>query len=120
MSATSKVNPLEGFWIYSNKTVDIPLVFKNDPLDTPPTKHVYIGWNAIGFSDTTPLSAKFTLVSVDSDWTQMIGFDADSQTYEVSIINGAWGSHSDNREMFPGKGYWLYMTKDMELAAISA
>jgi hypothetical protein len=120
MTATTKVSPLDGIWIYSDSQVSIPLWFSHDPLGTPPEKPVYAGWNAIGFSDTIPLSAKSTLSSVNADWSSAIGYDAATQGYESSIINGGSGDHSENREMLPGKGYWLFMVKNGTLAGISA
>jgi len=57
---------------------------------------------------------------VKDHWTQEIGFDAELQAYEVSIINDGTGIHSDLKPMFPTKGYWLYMLGDNELAAIGA
>jgi hypothetical protein len=111
---------LEGIWIFSNQTKTIPLYFSEDPVSTPPTKQVYIGWNAIGFSDITPLAAHSTLMSVDPDWTQIIGFDADNQRYQTSIIHGDTGIHSDSKEMMPAQGYWLYMMNSRELPAVSA
>ncbi len=96
------------------------LTYKDDPLATPPTKQMYTGWNAIGFSDTTQASAKDTLNSVVDQWSQTLGFNAALQAYETSIINGGSGSHSDTNPMYPSKGYWLYMRGPGTLAAISA
>jgi PKD repeat protein len=120
MTAASPVNVLDGIWIYSAGTDEIGLTFSRDPLRTPPTKACYQGWNAIGFPDVSESPAKLTLNSVRDDWTQVIGFDAEGQVYEVSLINGATGIHSDNKAMRPTKGYWLYMIQGDELAAISA
>jgi PKD repeat protein len=120
MTVSSRINPLDGIWINSDRTMDVTLWFHLDPLSTPPAKPVYTGWNAVGFSDITPLSAKSTLLSVDAGWTHTIGYDAANQSYEVSIIKGDTGSHSETREMQPTKGYWLYMVSNGTLAGISA
>jgi PKD repeat protein len=121
LTANSQVRPLDGIWIYSAATKEITLTYKNDPLATPPTKAVYTGWNAIGFSDVTPLAAKDTLNSVQAQWTTVIGFDSASQLYETSIIKGSTsGSHAETTPMYPMKGYWVYMTAPGTLAAISA
>jgi hypothetical protein len=124
MSASSLVKPLDGIWIYSVYPIDIPLTFKTGGADLPPTKWVYQGWNAIGFSDTTPVSARMTLLSVDNPpnvkWSQVIGYNSASQSYESAIFNA---DPSYNTLMQPTKGYWLYMTGQYppwELAAISA
>jgi len=120
MMASSQVKPLDGIWIYSTATVNVPLTYRNDPLATPPTKDLAAGWNAIGFSDVNGASAKDTLTSVKNQWTQVIGYNAQSQAYETSLINGGSGSHSDTNPMYPFKGYWLFMNAPGTLAAISA
>lgn len=120
MTAESMIRPLDGIWIYSTGTVDVPLAYKNDPLATPPTKDLATGWNAIGFSDVSPASARDTLTSVRNQWTQVIGFNAGAQAYDTSLINGGSGGHSDTNPMYPFKGYWLFMNSPGTLAAISA
>lgn len=120
LSNSSPVLPLDGIWIYSSGTKSVPLTYKNDPLATPPTKQLSAGWNAIGFSDTSTAAAKDDLQSVVGEWTSTIGFNAASQSYETSIINGGSGSHSDSNPMYPTKGYWLFMSADGTLASISA
>jgi len=57
---------------------------------------------------------------VKNQWTQVIGYNAQSQAYETSLINGGSGSHSDTNPMYPFKGYWLFMNAPGTLAAISA
>jgi PKD repeat protein len=120
LNNSSPVVPLDGIWIYSSGTKSVTLTYKNDPLGTPPTKQLYEGWNAIGFSDTSAAAAKDALHSVIDEWTSAIGFNAASQSYETSIINGGSGSHSDSNPMYPTKGYWLFMSADGTLASISA
>jgi len=120
MTNTSVIKPLDGLWIYSVGSKSIPLTFKNDPLATPPTKMVYSGWNAIGFSDVNAAAAKDALQSVSDKWVYAIGFNAAGQSYETSIIKGGSGSHADTNPMYPTKGYWLFMNADGTLAAISA
>jgi PKD repeat protein len=120
LNNSSSFKPLDGIWIYAVSSTNVPLTFKNDPLQTPPTKPVYLGWNAIGFSDVTAATAKDTLQSVSSSWVSVIGFNAAAQSYDTSIINGGSGSHADTNPMYPTKGYWLFMNADGTLAAISA
>jgi PKD repeat protein len=120
MNATTKIGVLDGIWVYSATATAVPLWFSQDPIGLPPEKQVYSGWNAIGFSDSTPLSANSTLMSVKNDWSSIIGYDAAVQGYEVSIINGGTGTHSDSREMLPVKGYWLFMVQNGTLAGVSA
>jgi hypothetical protein len=120
MKPSTKVEVLDGIWIYSKNRDQVALSFSGNPLETPPTKICLQGWNAIGFSSVTPAETKDTLLSLGDDWTTLIGYDASKQQHEQSIINGGTGIHSDNREMQPGDGYWLYMVNDGELAAIGA
>jgi hypothetical protein len=120
MTAGTKVRPLDGIWIYSASIVQVQLHFTQNPIQTPPTKMLYQGWNAIGYPDLIPTSARATLLSVKNDWAQLIGYDGENQQYEVSIINGESGIHGDSKSMMPTKGYWLYMAGDGELASISS
>jgi len=120
MTAGTKVNVLDGIWIYSATTTPVPLYFMNDPLQTPPTKMLYPGWNAIGFSDTIPASARDTLIPVQGTWTTLIAYNSWGQQYDPSIISGSTDFlHGDTNPMWPQQGYWLYMTDGGELAAIS-
>jgi hypothetical protein len=120
MSSTSGIRVLDGIWVFSEEETGVPVWFDYDPISTPPAKRLSAGWNALGFSDLNATSARMTLDSVRDDWSQVIGFDAGSQRYEISVINRGTGIHDDSREMQPGKGYWAYMIRDGELAAISA
>jgi len=110
MNASTIVKPLDGIWIYSNGAKQVSLTFKSGGASTPPTKNVYLGWNAIGFSDVTPKSAKATLISVDNSptkvWAQVMGWNAASQVYDAAIVNvdPYW-----TEQMQPTKGYWLFM-----------
>ena len=117
MNASTRVNMLDGIWIYSNTTMDVPFQFSQDPPGTPPAKQVYDGWNAIGSPDTASCSAYSALMSVDHTWTHMIGYNATTQGYEISIINRNTGIHSFSREMLPAQGYWLNITGNGVLAA---
>ena len=88
------IQPLDAFWIYSVSPTSVPLVFDTNSL-TPSSKQLEPGWNAIGFSDTLPAAAHETLVSVDASWTTAIGFDAQTQQYETSILHGGTGNQMD-------------------------
>lgn len=122
MLAASIVKPLDGLWVFSGGSKDVPLHFNvpNGSIPLPPTKQLYTGWNSYGFSDTTPASARGTLLSVKDGWVNTFGFDAATQSYETSLINGeTTGPHSDSNPLFPTKGYWVYMTKGGILNALS-
>ncbi|PKL61567.1 MAG: hypothetical protein CVV31_10860 [Methanomicrobiales archaeon HGW-Methanomicrobiales-2] len=118
--AADSFQPIDGVWIYSNEACTVPLTFAPGGPDLPPAKNLGKGWNAIGFTDTEPTSAASTLLSLGNHWTTLIGFDAEEQKYDVSIIRGDSNSHSDERTMEPMRGYWVYMTEADTLAAIGA
>ena len=111
------LRPLNGTWIYSAAPVAIPLVYDNNPLQVPPSRALSTGWNAIGFSGTSPTTARNTLLSVQDSWTTLLGFDAHGQVYESAIFNDL-GSGSDLSTLYPGKGYWVYMRAPGTLAGI--
>jgi hypothetical protein len=97
------------------------LTYDTDPLRTPSTRQLSKGWNAIGFSDTTPAAANSALTSIERNWAYLIGFEAEYQKYEAAIINNdqTGGAHDEDKLMLPMKGYWIYVTDDCELAGIS-
>ena len=110
MTASSIVRPLDGIWIYSTKTMEIPLTFRSGGAAVPPTKQVYLGWNAIGFSDVVAKSVHSSLISIDDPprkrWATVLPWDPVSQTYESSI------TYYDSGNLQPTKGYWLFMNGD--------
>jgi len=119
LTSDNTVSPLTGIWIYSSGATEIYFAFDTNPISIPPTKQLYAGWSTIGFSDTQAAEANSALTSVESKWAYLIGFDSENQRYEDSIINNTTsGNHSESRSMYPGYGYWIYMTADGELAAI--
>ena len=122
MDEDTVVSPLEGIWIYAATATPLQPVFDTNPRQVPPTKQLAAGWNAIGFTDFADASANSTLTSVEDKWAILIGFDATTQTYEVSIINNAPAGdpHDEDRDMSCWKGYWLHMTSAGELAGISS
>jgi hypothetical protein len=119
MNSTDLFRPLDGIWIYANTSYTIPLAFAAGAPDLPPAKDLGKGWNAIGFSDTVPESAKVTLQSLGDHWSTLIGFDAGAQEYEVSIVRSATGRHGDERPMQPMQGYWLYVNTAETLGSLS-
>jgi parallel beta-helix repeat protein len=115
---SSLVQPLFGYWIFSTSPTVVPLMFTTDPTQVPPTKQLAAGWNSIGFTGVDPATARDTLISVNSSWTQAMGFDAGAQAYDTQIVHGGSGQFSDTRLLFPTDGYWLFMTSPGTLSAI--
>ena len=116
LDPSSPIKPLEGFWIYSKGTSSVPIRYDTNPVQTPPTAYLKKGWNGIGFTGTTPIEAKFTLLSVQDKWVNCAGFNAPAQQYDPMINKGS----NDATLMYPFRGYWLYMTADGILAANAA
>ncbi|RQD83848.1 MAG: hypothetical protein D5R96_02055, partial [Methanocalculus sp. MSAO_Arc2] len=119
MNPASPVKPLVAIWIYARETTSIALEFDLGAVQVPPLKQLYEGWNAIGFSSTIPATARDTLLSVSPKWTQVLGWNADTQSYDTAIIRGGSGAFSDTREMMPMQGYWIAMTEEGVLYALS-
>ena len=119
MTADDPIIPLDGYWLWNGEETTVPLTFKDMGQQLPPTKNLFTGWNAIGFSATVPATARDTLLSVQEEWMQSIGFTASHQTYDTAIINGGSGEFADTRNMYPGHGYWLYMDGDGILSPLS-
>ena len=120
VTPATTISPLDGFWVYSGSQTSVPLNFDTNPLQTPPTKALASGWNGVGFGDVNPATAHDTLSSVGGLWSIAIGYDANGQMFEISIINGGTGTHSDLRQMLPTKAYWLFMNQPGTLAALGA
>jgi len=121
MGKADPVLPLDGIWIYSNATVAITLTFApGDIAQTPPTKELWCGWNAVGVAGTEPVSARDCFYSVRSGWANVIGWNATEQQYGMSFINGGSGSYSDSGLLYPTEGAWVFMTEDGVLGAIAA
>lgn len=116
MNSASPIRPLEAFWIYSSKADKIPVTFDKNPVQTPPTRTLKKGWNGIGFTGLTPIEAKYTLLSVQNQWVNCIGYNAGAQRYHDMIIKG----NNDQTLMEPYMGYWLYMNAEGILAANAA
>lgn len=115
MRLQDEFRPLDGPWIYANKSYRIRLYFKPRQEQQVPVKHLYSGWNAIGFWDVHQACARDMLLVLGNTWSKVQGYDAGTQAYEISMFRDGNGSHSDQRLMFPGKGYWLYMTAEDDL-----
>ncbi|MDD3071145.1 MAG: hypothetical protein PHX88_08130, partial [Methanoculleus horonobensis] len=107
---------LEGYWVYSTEETTVELMLSTDPVRAPALKTLSPGWNAIGYSDLTERSADEALTSVEDIWVYVVGYDAESQSYRPAFVN----NQTDDQELFPTEGYWVFVREDGRLAAISA
>ena len=115
-----RIGPLEGIWLYSTRPAAVPLNFST-VLPVPPAERALLtGWNAVGVTGTAPATARDALLSVKTQWTTLIGFDAGTQAFETGIVNGGSKDYVDSRLVYQGKGYWLHMTGPGTLCAVGA
>ncbi|WP_301663152.1 MEMAR_RS02690 family S-layer glycoprotein [Methanoculleus frigidifontis] len=119
LAADSAIEPLDGYWVYANRSTSVGLFFASDSVTVPPARSLAPGWNAVGHPCTVPASARDALFSVRSAWTNLIGWNAAVQEYEIAVVNGGSGIFADSRTMVPGQGYWLYMAGEGELAGLT-
>ncbi|MDN7013664.1 DUF3821 domain-containing protein [Methanoculleus sp. FWC-SCC3] len=120
LKLTDRLAPLEGYWIYSAGPATVPLNFSTDPLISPAERALAAGWNAVGITGSTPATARDAFHSVKGQWSNLIGHDATTQTFEAGIVNGGSGEYADDRLVYQGRGYWLHMTEPGTLGAIGA
>jgi len=118
LEAEDRLAPLEGYWIYSAAPATVPLNLSTDPIVSPAERALSTGWNAVGVTGTTPATARDTFLSVNAQWTTLIGFNTQTQAFETAIANGGTGANADTRSVYPGRGYWLYMTGPGTLCAL--
>ena len=120
ISAEDKILPMEGYWVYSINPVSLPLQFSDDPLQVPPVKDLGAGWNMFGFTGNTPASARDSLLSIRSLWTEVIGWNEGKQQFETTIVNGGSNDMADSRLLLPSHAYWLFVNESCSLASIGA
>lgn len=115
VSATTVINPLDSVWIYSTKKDSVYLYFAGDALQIPPTRKLVKGWNTFGVTSLNTVPAQNALLSVKDQWIYVIGFDSSIQRYQGTIMNVP---ESNANVLYPGYGYWIYMSDEGDLAAI--
>ena len=116
VKATDLIQPLNGYWIYAEHPCIVPLELDTNPIMVPPSRELGAGWNIIGTAGLYGVSARDALLSVQNQWAYLTGFDAQTQQYMTSIINGGSGEHSDSARMQPYMGYWIYMRSPGKIA----
>jgi PKD repeat protein len=115
VTATTIINPLDAVWIYSQQADTVYLYFANDALQIPPTKKLVKGWNTFGVTSLNSVPAGNALLSVKDQWIYVIGFESTTQRYQSTIMNVP---ESNKNTLYPGYGYWIYMSEEGELAAL--
>jgi hypothetical protein len=113
-NSSSPVEVLAGYWVDANAAGIINLTYVVTGQEVPASKDLTgKKWNAIGFSNLTADTALNTLESVNASWSTVLGWNATVQDYDGPII---WPSTT---VMNPGKGYWVWMTANDTLCALS-
>jgi parallel beta-helix repeat protein len=120
VTAATVLKPLDGYWIYSVTRMDVNLTFDPNPYIQSP-KPVYEGYNAIGPTGLTSMSARDTLTLVgglDGHWDVVLGYHDGMMPDDPIIRDSSDPRFSDNRPMYPTRGYWLLMNTDDSLRGV--
>jgi len=106
MKANDTVIPLTGYWIYADKTYQIPLTY--DKGRTIPARNLTAGWNTLGISEPKrPISQ--ALLSIESIWSYLVEYDTELQKYRDPVINE---NLTDIITLTPKEAFWIYMTNN--------
>ncbi len=120
VTAGTVLKPLDGIWIYSVTRMDVNLTFDTGPT-SPVSKQLYAGWNSIGYAGTSPMSARdfLTLMGgLNGNWNALQGY-LNGATPDNPIIRDSVNPlYSDNRPMYPTRGYWIAMEADDVLQVV--
>lgn len=101
---------MDVIWIFSPDIYNLRL-----PLDDSRLNQTSIelqeGWNPVGVPGRESITAQALLAPLSDAWTTILVFDAKTQSYRPSIINGGSGTYSPNRLLYPSEGWWVYMNR---------
>ena len=115
VTASTVINPLDAVWIYSTKKDSVYLYFAGDALQIPPTKKLVKGWNTFGVTSLNTVPAYNALLSIKDRWVYVIGYESATQRFQNTIMNVP---ESSQGLLYPGYGYWIYMSEEGDLAAV--
>jgi len=102
------LEPGKGYWVDMSAADTLYLMgsfLGPDPLALPPTYSVKTGWNLIGFHSEEVQTADTYLKNLNGDWSSLYEF-----------VNGGYNKVLPGDNMNPGRGYWLYVSADGEIA----
>ncbi len=117
LKTTTKLDPITGYWIYSDAPVKVNLSLSTEQPSQPTGKQLYTGWNAIGLNNYQSMDAKNMLTPIKDAWVTLIGWNLLQSEWDTVIINGGTGPYSDLRMVNTGWGYWVYVKQDAYLTA---
>lgn len=109
LKAETPIKPLDGYWVYSKTAKTINLAYSAD-VNVPPTKTVYKGWNAVGLSAETSMTAKSAFSNLN--WVRCIPWDVEKGKWGTVIVKGGSAENSEELKLKLGNGNWLYVEAD--------
>jgi hypothetical protein len=113
------IEPLNGYWILVNVSTVIALDYTTAII--PPARALHEGWNAIGTTYNDVMDSETALVSIDADYSHVVGWDVINKEPTGPGINGIpQGEQFSNADfdMVPGEGYWVAVTEDTTLMSL--
>jgi hypothetical protein len=109
LKADTRIKPLDGYWVYTKEDTDLPLKYST-AVNTPPSKAVYKGWNAVGLSADKSMTAKSAFSNLD--WVRCLPWDVEQSKWGTVIVNGGSSENSEELKLELGRGNWLYVEAD--------
>jgi hypothetical protein len=122
LGGSDTIEPLEGYWVKMDAPGVISLVYDEPAFPSIPTKTVKAGWNAVGLTWDSPMTVQNALISIQDVWSQLIGWVASAQGYDLPVANvdGDGPMEAGGATMEPKQGYWIWVTDDAPMAGIAA
>ncbi len=104
------LNQLDVIWIYSKNNLNFPVSYDTGVMNYT-SRTLYPGWNPLGIPGIESITARTLMNPLGNSWTYILVFDASTQSYRMSIINGGNGPFSAERLLNPTEGFWVYMNE---------
>jgi hypothetical protein len=125
MGGSSTLAPLNGYWIKAVAPECEKLKYATPAMPSIPTRSIASGWNAVGLAWDSPIKMEFGLKSIDSIYSNVIGWIAGLQKYAVPVANSENTGPCSPYEacgvnMEPKQGYWVWATASGNLAGLAA
>jgi len=126
---SSKLKPLDAIYIKMNSDDVVPLCISPE-INSPPVKQLKRGWNLIGPAYRPEqgdslwwefMSVDEALVSIEKTSNALTGYTivvsppVNEYTWTYPVNQDGWTPYMDT-----GRGYWVYMENDDELAGFSS
>jgi hypothetical protein len=123
LSTGDDIEPLEAYWVKMSAPGVLSLDYNDNPgFPVIPTKEVKPGWNAVGLTWDSPTSVMNALISISNSYSQLIGWIAGLQSYDLPVANtgGNGPMEAGGYNMQPKMGYWIWVTGSDDLAGLTA